>query len=130
MTELGAEHRAVLLLVVELETLDEVLVASLVLVLLDLAEDGQKLLEVHGLLAALLRAAELLDRGVGRVRVQGAEYIAQIHAVDRVRAVSIVDGEGELCLCFGRKKGHKSDSVSSCIRLICCCEFFQGSYAK
>jgi len=90
-----AEHRSIFLLIVQLQTLEKVLVASLLLVLFALAEDRQELVQFQFLLALLLRAAQLLDGGVRRVQVQRAEDIADIHRIDDVGAVVIVNGEGE-----------------------------------
>lgn len=51
MLQLGAHHGTVLLLVVQLQTLDEVLVHSRVLDVLGLLEDGEELVLLQGLLS-------------------------------------------------------------------------------
>lgn len=93
--EFSGQHHAVLSLVVELKTLEEVLVASLVLVGFELTVDRKEFLEGHRLLAALLGTAHLLNRAVRRVEVEGAQDVAEIDGVDDVRAVRIIDGECE-----------------------------------
>lgn len=95
MRQFGAEHGSVLLLVVQFQTLKEVLVASLLLVFFALAEDGQEFVQLHFLLALLLRAAQLLDGGIRRVQVQRTKDVAKVNGVDDVGAVGIVNGEGE-----------------------------------
>lgn len=96
MFQLNHQHCAVLVLVVQLQALEEVLVASLVLLLLDLAEDGQELLDGQFLLALLLGASHLLAEGQRRVEVQGAQHIANLASVDLALTLHIEDGEGEL----------------------------------
>jgi hypothetical protein len=90
-----AEHHSIFLLIVQLQTLEEILVASLFLVLFALTEDWQELVQFQFLLALLLRAAQLLDSGVRGVQVQRAEDIADVHRVDDIGAIVIVNGEGE-----------------------------------
>lgn len=99
--QLSRQHGAVLVLVVQLQALNEVLVAALLLLVLHLAVDGQELLQRQQLLVALLGLADLLDQGQGGVAVQRAQHIAQVEGVDLLRAVGIVDAERELGLCFG-----------------------------
>lgn len=101
--QLSGQHGAVLVLVVQLQALNEVLVAALLLLVLHLAVDGQELLQRQQLLVALLGLADLLDQGQGRVAVQRAQHIAQVEGVDLLRAVGIVDAERELGLCADRK---------------------------
>lgn len=97
--QLNHQHHAVLVLVVQLQALQEVLVASLVLLLLDLAEDGQELLDGQLLLALLLGGSHLLAEGQRRVEVQGAQNIANLASVDLTLTLHIEDGEGELSPC-------------------------------
>merc|ERR1719347_1038094 len=80
--QLGVHHGAVLGLVVELEHLDEVLVATGVLVGLHLGEDGQEVVDLELLHVLLLLAAHLGDHGQGRVEVQGAEGITEVVSVE------------------------------------------------
>lgn len=99
MRQLSQQHGAVLVLVVQLQALDEVLVAALLLLVLHLRVDGQELLQRQQLLVALLRLADLLDQRQRGVAVQRAQHIAQIEGVDLLRTVGIVDAERELGLC-------------------------------
>lgn len=101
MSQLSQQHGAILVLVVQLQALNEVLVAALLLLGLHLRVDGQELLQRQQLLVALLGLADLLDQGQSRVAVQRAQHIAQIEGVDLLRAVGIVDAERELGLCVG-----------------------------
>uniref|UniRef100_A0A182JM50 Uncharacterized protein n=1 Tax=Anopheles atroparvus TaxID=41427 RepID=A0A182JM50_ANOAO len=80
-------------------TLEEVLVAALFLLLLDLGEDRQELVELDLLLAALLGAAHFADEVQRRVQVQGAEGVAEVKGIDLAGTFPIVDGEDELRLC-------------------------------
>lgn len=94
--QLSQEHQTVLVLVVQLQALQEVLVAALVLVLLDLGEDGQELLNSQLLLSALLAGAHLLAQGQSGVQVQGAKHITDLGRVDGALTLHIEDGESEL----------------------------------
>lgn len=96
MFQLSQHHEAVLVLVVELQALQEVLVASLVLVLLDLSEDGQELLNGELLLSLPLGLSHLLAHGQGGVQVQGAQHLADLGGIDVALTLQIEDGEGEL----------------------------------
>lgn len=109
MFQLSAEHEAVLVLVVQLQALEEVLVAALVLLLLDLGEDGQELLDGQLLLAPLLGGAHLLAQRQGRVEVQGAQHIADLAGVDLALTLHVEDGESEL----SPWKGSSSSSARS-----------------
>lgn len=80
--QLSRQHGAVLVLVVQLQALNEVLVAALLLLGLDLAVDRQELLQRQQFLVALLGLANLLDQGQRRVAVQRAQHIAQIEGVN------------------------------------------------
>lgn len=106
MFKLSQHHQAVLVLVVELQALEEVLVASLVLVLLDLAEDGQELLDGELLLSALLGGSHLLAHGQGRVEVQRAQHITDLASIDGTLTLQIEDGEGELSPYGGGSGSH------------------------
>lgn len=97
MRQFRAEHHSVLLFVVQFQTLEEVLEATLFLVLFALAEDRQKFVQFHFLFAPLLRAAQLLDGRVRGVQVQRAKDVAKINCIDDVGAIIVVDGEGKLC---------------------------------
>lgn len=105
--QLSGQHGAVLVLVVQLQALDEVLVASLLLLGLHLAVDRQEFLQRQQLLVALLGLADLLDQGQRRVAVQRAQHITQVEGVDLLRAIGIVDAERELGLCGGRKRKQR-----------------------
>lgn len=93
--KLGAQHGAVLSLVVQLQTFQEVLVASLVFVFLGLAVDGEELLKGQEFLAPLLGASELLDGGQCGVVVECPQYIAEVEGINLVAAVSVEDREYE-----------------------------------
>lgn len=97
--QLSQQHGAVLGLVVQLQALEEVLEAALLLLVLHLRVDGQEFLERQQFLVALLGLAHLLDESERRVQVQSTEHIAQVEGVDLLGAVGIVDAERELRLC-------------------------------
>lgn len=60
------------------------------------------------LLALLLGAAELLDRGQNGVGVERPQDIAEVEGVDLAAAVKVVDGEGEGCPCKMGEVSNKS----------------------
>lgn len=60
------------------------------------------------LLALLLGAAELLDRGQNGVGVERPQDIAEVEGVDLAAAVKVVDGEGEGCPCKMDEVSNKS----------------------
>lgn len=74
--QFSEQHGTVLLLVVQFQALNEILVATLLLLLLDLRVDGQEFVQLDLLLVALLGATHFLDQSQGGVQVQGAQGIA------------------------------------------------------
>lgn len=111
MSQFCAEHGSILLLVVQFQALKEILVASLLLVFFALAEDGQEFVDFHLLLALLLRAAQLLDGGIRWVQVQCTKDVAKVNGVDDVGAFVVVDGEGEFCPFFEKKRERNKRTV-------------------
>lgn len=99
MLQLSQQHGAVLLFVVQLQTLEEVLVATHVLLLLDLSVDGEELVQLDLLLSALLGSTHLADEFQSWVQVQGTQSRSDVHGIHRTAAIPIVDGEHELRLC-------------------------------
>lgn len=97
--EFSAHHSSVFLLVVKLQTLEEVFVASLLLILFTLAVNRQKFVELQHLLAPLFCPAQLLYGGVCGIQVKGPQDVAKVDGVDDVGAIGVVNGEGEFCLC-------------------------------
>lgn len=74
--QFSEQHGAVLLLVVQFQALNEILIAALFLLLLDLRVNGQEFVHLDLLLVALLGATHLLNQRQGGVQVQGAQSIA------------------------------------------------------
>lgn len=97
MCELSAKHKTILVLVVQLQTFQEVLIAALVFVFLGLAVDGKELFKRKLLLALLLGTTEFLDGGKCGVGVERPQKVAKVEGIDLAVALEIVDGEGEGC---------------------------------
>lgn len=97
MRQFRTEHHSVFLFIVQLQTLEEVFVAPLFLVLFALAEDRQEFVQLHFLFALLLRATQLFDGRICGVQVQRAKDVAKINRIDDVGAVIVVNREGEFC---------------------------------
>jgi len=84
-------------LVVQLETLDKVLVGAGVLGLLDLRVDGVELLELDELLSLLLGATQFFNHLEGGVLVEPPQTVAQIEQVHAGLALEVIDVKGKLC---------------------------------
>lgn len=95
----SSEHHSVLLFVVKFQTLQEIFVASLLLVLFALAVNRQELVEFHQFLALLFCSAKFLNGGVRWVQVEGPKNVSKVDGVDIVRAIGIVNGKGKFRLC-------------------------------
>jgi len=109
--EFRGHHGAILFFVIELEDLNEVVVATTVLVLLDGDEHGDELLQFHCSLAFLGRDTELFELLVGGVQVNGTEQIRDVPGINSTLAIEVEDVEGEfhpflvLCTDFGHLGG-------------------------
>lgn len=79
--QFAADHVTVFGLVVQFQTLDEILVHSVVLVLQHLRVDRVELVDHQFLFALLLGATHLLDGGQSRVHLQSAEEVANVEGV-------------------------------------------------
>lgn len=122
--QLSAEHGAVLLFVVQFETLHEVLEAALVLLGSDLdrdkkitsplgffslsckvncvaylSEDWKEFLDCEFLLTTLLGGAHLLAQVECWVAVQGSQDVGDVIGIDLACAVAVIDAEREFCVC-------------------------------
>jgi len=95
--QLTQHHCSVLHLVVQLETLDKVLVGAGVLGLLDLRVDGEELLELDELLSLLLGATQFFNHLEGGVLVEPPQTVAQIEQVHAGLALEVIDVKGKLC---------------------------------
>ncbi len=118
--ELSEDHGAVVGFVVQLHALNEIFNGADILVLLDLAEDGQEFISLDLLLSCnvidesdkcqsfghkdnkrtlLLGATHLLNLSQGGVQVKSTESIAQVEHVHSLVTLKVVDGEGEFPPC-------------------------------
>lgn len=100
----SGKHQSIFLFVVEFQTLEEVLVASLFLVLFALTVNRQEFVELHYLLAPLLRSTQFFYGGICGIQVEGPKYLSKVDSIDDVGAIGIVNGEGEFCLCLTKIK--------------------------
>lgn len=75
MLQFSQKHGAILGFVVQFQTFNEIFVATLVLILLNLCVDGEEFFQADFLLIALLGAAQFLDQRQGWVQVESTEGI-------------------------------------------------------
>lgn len=98
-----ADHVTVFGLVVQFQTLDEIFVHSVVLVLQHLRVDRIELLDHQFLFALLLGTAHFLDGGQSRVHLQSTEEVADVVSVHTLVG-AVVDSPNEVYTCGPKRK--------------------------
>merc|ERR1712156_440744 len=94
--QLVAQHSVVVIFVIELQDLNKVMEASLVLGVLAGLVHGEHLGLGDHLLALLGGASDLGDGLEGRVEVGGADEVADVESIDLAVSLEVVDIEGEI----------------------------------
>merc|ERR1712113_328884 len=93
--ELVGKHGVVVVFVVELEDLNKVVEASLVLGVLAGLVHGEDLSLGQHLLALLLGSSDLLDGLEGGVEVAGTDEVSGVEGVNLAISLEVIDVEGE-----------------------------------
>ena len=116
------KHGVVVVFVVELEDLNKVVEASLVLGVLAGLVHGEDIGLGEELLALGDSTADLLDGLQGGVQVAGADEVANVEGVDLAVSLEVIDVKGEVdgwkaselgrCWCVGEELGEGKEGGS------------------
>lgn len=99
MGQFSQQHGAVLIFVVQFQTLDEIFIAALLFLLSHLRVDWQEFFESEEFFAAFLGSAHFVDQCHGWIAVECTQHIAKIVSIDFFGAIGIVDLESEFSFC-------------------------------
>merc|ERR1719361_2064589 len=95
--QLAQHHRPVLHLVVQLQTLNEVLERTGILGVLHLLVDGVELFQLEELLSLLLRSSQFVNHFKGWVEIQTTQTVAKVEKIHSRFALKVINVEGKLC---------------------------------